>query len=130
VISGLRLVQSAFEGDDTARGKGLAHPCAVEGDALVDQAGDAPVSGQIDKDGFPLSLECRQSRCSEGLVSEPVLRRSRRHSCAGCRKRRGKRHCCEKPGRCEAGAEGAAERRGEPRAAIDPGGKADQHEPE
>ena len=42
--------------DNAARGKGLTHRLAVEGDAFVYQAGDAPGGRQIDKYGLPRGL--------------------------------------------------------------------------
>src|SRR5262249_56185497 len=60
----------SLERNNAACRKGLTHRLAIEGDAFVDQAGDAPGGRQIDKDGLPGRLESRQPLRGERLVGE------------------------------------------------------------
>src|SRR6516162_9651715 len=87
---GVLIGPVALERNDAAFGESLAHGRAVECDALVDQTGDAPGSGQVDKDRLALGLEGRQPLRSEILVVEAVPRRSVcrwRLPIAGCQRR-------------------------------------------
>src|SRR6516162_8372613 len=121
----------ALERHDTAGGKGFAHRLAVEGEALVDQTGDAPGSGQIDENGLTLCLQNRKPLRGERLVAQSAL-------CGGVGRHRTapgggqggrEEYCHSAPGGGEPGAERAAKRSGEPRPAIDPDGECDQYEP-
>src|SRR5271163_113449 len=61
-----------LEGYDAALGEGLAHGAAVEGNPFIDQTGDAPGGGQIDKNRLTRGFQSGEPVCRKGLVRQSV----------------------------------------------------------